>query len=464
MDAQQLRKLKPMLAKYLSEFRDCFSRSEPAENLRVYVNGQLSDLPRKSIEPMADRAEVPPRTLQQFLSRAEWDDALMADRLAEIVARDHAHPMAIGALDETGNPKKGEKTPGVKRQWCGATHKVDNCVVTVHLGYAAGDFHALIGGELFLPEAWSNDRERCRKAGIPDEVVYRPKWQIALELRDWAVARGVRLAWMTADEGYGQAPEFHFALDDRGQSYVLEVPSTFHAWSKRPAVLQKQHHASHGRGSKRRSSRVKAQNLPTLEARNLARYGEAFRRQAWTKFYIKDSTLGPIVWEAKAAPVYLKRDGRPTRAHWLVVARNVLDPKEIKYFVSNAPAGTPLEVLLHVAFSRVWVERCFEEEKGELGLDHFEVRNYRSLKRHLILTAVSHLFLAKVNQKWRGEKSGPDGLPGPRGGRSDRARAVDDRAGADGASGAGGRPDHRDPAPQRKGPAQPRESPQEAAA
>jgi SRSO17 transposase len=464
MDGQQLRKLKPMLDKYLSEYDDCFSRSEPAENLRVYVSGQLSDLPRKSIEPIADRADVPPRTLQQFLSRATWDDALMADRLAEIVARDHTHPMSIGIVDETGNPKKGEKTPGVRRQWCGATHKVDNCVVTVHLSYAAEDFHTLIGSDLFLPEAWSNDRPRCREAGIPDEVVHRPKWQIALELRDGAVACGVRFEWMTADEGYGEAPAFHFALDDRGQRYVLEVPCTFHGWLKRPAVLQKQHHASHRRGPKKRFPRLKAQNLPTLEARNMVRHGEAFRTQPWGKFYVKDSTLGPVVWEAKAACVYLKRDGLPTWPHWLVVARNLLDPKEIKYFISNAPAGTPLEVLLHVAFSRYQVERCFEEEKGELGLDHFEVRHYRSLRRHLILTAVSHLFLAKVREKWRGEKSGPDGLPTPRGGRGDGPVVVADRAGADGSPGEGRRDPDRDAAPQREGPAQPCQSPQEAAA
>jgi len=464
MDARQLRKLKPMLDKYLSEFRDCFSRSEPAENLRVYVNGQLSNLPRKSIEPIADQAEVPPRTLQQFLSRAAWDDARMADRLAEIVARDHAHPMALGIVDETGDPKKGEKTPGVKRQWCGATHKVDNCVVTVHLSYAAGEFHTLIGSDLFLPEEWSNDRPRCREAGIPDEVVHRPKWQIALELRDRAVACGVRFEWMSGDEGYGEAPAFQFALDDRGQRYVVEVPCSFHGWVRQPEVLQKQHHSPHKPGRKPRVPRLKAKNLSTLEARNMVRYCEAFRTQPWKKFYIKDSTLGPVVWEAKAGPVYLKRDGLPTWPHWLVVARNLLDPDEIKYFISNAPAGTPLEVLLHVAFSRYQVERCFEEEKGELGLDHFEVRNYLSLKRHLILTAVSHLFLAKVNQKWRGEKSGPDGLPTPRGGRGDRAFVVADRAGAHGPLGEDRRDPHRDAATQRKGPTQPRESPQEAAA
>ena len=464
MDAQQIRKLKPMLAKYLGEFDDCFSRSEPAENLRVYVSGQLSDLPRKSIEPMADRADVPPRTLQQFLSLAAWDDQLMVDRLAEIVARDHAHPMSIGVIDETSAPKKGDKTPGVKRQWCGAVGKVDNCVVTVHLSYAAGDFHTLLAGDLFLPEDWSEDRERSRQAGIPDAVVHRPKWQIALELRDRAVAHGVHFAWTTADEGYGEVPAFHFALDDRGQRYVLEVPCTFHGWLRRPAVLQKQHHSPHQRGPKPRFPRLKVKNLPTLEARNMVRYCDEFRTQPWQKFYVKDSTLGPVVWEAKAVPLYLKRDGLPTWPHWLIVARNVLDPSEVKYFVSNAPAGTPLEVLLWVAFQRYHVERCFEEEKGELGMDHFEVRHWRSLRRHLILTAVSHLFLAKVHHEWRGEKSGPDGLPTPPGGRGAGALAVADRPGAYELPTEGSRDHHRDAAPQREVPTQPCESPQAAAA
>ena len=118
-----------------------------------------------------------------------------------------------------------------------------------------------------------------------------------------------------------------------------------------------------------------------------------------------------MVWEAKAARFYLKRDGLPTRPHWLIIARNVENPEEVKFFVSNAPAGTPLEVLLHVGFSRRHVERCFEDEKNELGLSHFEVRNYKSLRRHLIITAVSHLFLAKVRQLWRGKKPGVYGLP-----------------------------------------------------
>jgi SRSO17 transposase len=464
MEARQIRKLRPMLDEYLAEFDDCFSRSEPAENLRVYVNGQLSDLERKNIERIADRSGVPPRTLQQFLSLAAWDDELMANRLAQIVARDHGQAMSIGVIDETSDAKKGDKTPGVQKQWCGSLGKVENCVVTVHLSYAAGDFHTLLGGELFLPQAWSDDRERCRAAGIPDDLVHRPKWQIALEQRDWAVAQGVRLEWMTADEGYGEVPAFHFALDDRGQRYVVEVPSIFHGWLQRPEVLVKQHHPPHKKGRKRRYPRLKAKNLPTIEARNMARYCDQFRQQPWEKFYVKDSTKGPVVWQAKAARIYLKRDGLPTWPHWLIVARNALDPKEVKYFVSNAPEGTPLEVLMHVAFQRYHVELCFQEEKSELGMDHFEVRNYKSLIRHLLLTAVSHLFLAKAQQKLRGEKSAADDLPGSPGDFGPGPVAVVDRASARLLPERPGEDHYPDAITQRQGPALPREGPKAAVA
>jgi hypothetical protein len=141
-------------------------------------------------------------------------------------------------------------------------------------------------------------------------------------------------------------------------------------------------------------------------------HSPVLRKIPWEKFYVKDTTKGPVVWETKAARFYLNRDdGLPSRWHWLIIARNIENPEEVKYFVSNATQGTPLEVLLHVGFSRWHVERCFEDEKNELGLSHFEVRNYKSLRRHLIITAVSHLFLAKVHQLWWVEKSPVDGMP-----------------------------------------------------
>jgi len=410
MDARQIQRLEPELAAYLREFDDCFGRVEPTRHLRTYVSGQLSDLQRKSIEPIADAAGTGPRDLQHFLALHQWDDSHMRDTVAHIVARDHAHRCSIGVIDETGHPKKGDRTPGVQRQWCGNTGKQDNCVVTVHLGYVAGDFHCLLDGELFLPQSWAEDRARCRRAHIPDDMTHRPKWKIGLELLDRAVGNGVRFEWLTFDEAYGQVPEFLFELDQRGQRYVAEVARCFTGWLRKPDLLYKNHHRPKT-GRPRKVPRLQAKSPSASSVEDLFHHSPILRAIPWESFHVKDTDKGPIVWEAKAAPFYLKRDGLPTRPHWLIVARNRLNPDEVKFFVSNAPQSTPLEVLLHVAFNRWHVERCFQDEKDKLGLSHFEVRNYVSLRRHWILTAVSHLFLAKMHQRWRGEKTGTDRQP-----------------------------------------------------
>jgi SRSO17 transposase len=458
MEAGEIEALGPALDGYLDEFGDCFGRVEPRAHFRTYVEGQLSDLPRKSVEPIALAAGTPPRTLQQFLSAAKWDAGRMRDRLQRVVARDHAHPRAIGTFDETGYPKKGGRTPGVKRQYCGATGKTDNCVVTVHLAYAApdaadpsGGFRALLDGELFLPEDWAADRARCRAAGIPDDMVHRPKWRIALELVDRAAANGVRFPWLTFDEGYGRAPEFLHALDDRGQWYVGEVPCAFTGWRKAPPVLtgERPGRGGGGRMGRPRTFPRLADGAPAASsARDLFRHSPAFAGQAWQTFHVKDTTTGPAVWRAKAVAFYPKRDGLPARAHWLVVAQNVLDPDEAKYFVSNAPPGTPLEVILYVAFGRWPVERCFEDQKTELGMDHFEVRNYRAVMRHLTITAVTFLFLSRMRQGKRGEKAGPDGVPGPHRRRRPGAVPVDGRPAPAGIPAAAGRGHRLYPGPQ----------------
>ena len=181
MDAKAIEGLEARLRAFLSEYSDCFGRHEPADHLRRYVRGQLSDLPRKSVEPIALQFGTRPRTLQQFLSHAKWDEDRMRQRMQEQVSARYSSPWAVGIIDETSYVKKGEQTPAVQRQHCGAVGKKENCVVTVHLAYAAQQgLRVLLDGELFLPEGWSADRERCRKAGIPDSMVYRPKWKIAL--------------------------------------------------------------------------------------------------------------------------------------------------------------------------------------------------------------------------------------------------------------------------------------------
>src|SRR6266404_23478 len=261
MDAKQIRSLRPKLKSLLNRFDDCFLRSDSRSHLPVYVEGQLSDLPRKNCEPIADAVNMPPRTLQQFLSLLDWNHGLMKTKLQQLVATEHAGPHSIGIIDETACPKKGEKTPGVQRQWCGATGKKDNCVVTVHLAYALEEFHCLLDSELFLPESWSNDRPRCRAADIPDEMVHRPKTDIALELYDRACSNGVVFEWLTFDEGYGKSVGFLAALRERQQRFVAEVPVTFRGWIRPPRVTNRRRSAT---GRPRKRPRLVARSRPFL--------------------------------------------------------------------------------------------------------------------------------------------------------------------------------------------------------
>ena len=412
MDADQIRGLKPMLTRYLKRFGDCFARRDTQAHLPVYVGGQLSDLPAKSCEPIALEAGVAPRTLQEFLSQHKWDESRMRARLQELVVSDHAGPNSIGIIDETSDVKKGDKTPGVQRQWCGKVGKKENCLVTVHLGYATGDFHCLIDGDLFLPESWSEDRERCRAAGIPDDVVYRPKWQISLELYDRSRENGVLFDWLSFDEGYGGKPLFLQGLDGRGQPFVGEVPVTFTGWIHPPRVTDRPFRRHRGRG--RKTPRIVSGSPTASSVKNLLKHSPALRDQPWVRYRIKDGQKGPIVWEVKHTRITTKdEDGLPGIELHLVVARNVLDTDEVKFFVSNAPPETEVSTMLLVAFSRWRVERCFRDQKQEVGLDQWEGRRWLGLQRHLILTCVSYLFLARVREKLREKKSRVDGMPSP---------------------------------------------------
>src|SRR5208283_1537654 len=279
------------------------------------------------------------------------------------------------------------------------------------LAYATGDFHCLLDGELFLPESWSEDRERCRAAGIPDEVVYRPKWKIALELLDRARGNGVVFDWLTFDEGYGGKPEFLREVAGRVQAFVAEVPTTFTGWIREPRVTERPFRRGRGRG--RKTPRLVSGGRPAISVKNMLKYSPELRDQEWLRYRVKDGEKGPMVWEVKHTMITIKdeNDLPGMRVH-LVIARNALKPEEIKFFLSNAAEETSVQTLLLVAFSRWRVERCFEDQKQEVGLDQWEGRRWLGLKRHLILTSVSYLFLARVRKGLRKKKSGPDGLPG----------------------------------------------------
>ena len=305
----------------------------------------------------------------------------------------------------------------MQRQWCGTLGKVDNCVVTVHLGYTRGDFPCLLDGDLFLPESWDGDRARCRAAGIPDSVVYRPKWRIALEQYDRAMANGVRFDWLTFDEGYGGKPEFLQELTSRGQSWVAEVPKSVGGWRVRPRVTERPYRTNRRGRPRTKPRRVGGQPHARRADERLKRH-PALRDVPWTQYRLDDRQKGPSVGEVKHVRFHPKSDGGlPGAAEHLLVARHVLQDAEVKSFRSNAPEGTPTATLLRVALTRHRVERCFQDQKSELGLDHDEWRTYTGLMRHLDLTLVSDLFAMRAVEARRGEKPGVDGAASASGGR-----------------------------------------------
>lgn len=397
MTTEQVTALGPAFARYLRDFRPCFVTARTFEHLGTYCRGLLSDLARKSVEPIALAAGCAVRTLQEFLSQHVWDDGRMRDEIQRRVAREHLpvpgdKPVdgvgTVGWIDETGVAKRGDKTPGVQRQYCGASGKIDNCVVSVHLACRCGDFMAPLDCDLFLPETtWDQARDRCKEAHIPDDVVYRSKWKIALEQIKRAMGNGIRFDWLTFDEWYGAKPGFLSELEGLALVYVCEVPTNLPCFPTYPKYRSLQ------------------RSFAPKRADNAGAFGKPFKGKPWKKVKLARKTLAPQVWEVRSGQVYLARDGKPTeRTYWLIVARNPATD-EVKYFISNAPPRTALLRLLKVAFTRAGVEHVFRLAKTEVGFGHYEGRSYQGLRRHMTLCQLVLLFAAEQTDRLRGEKS-----------------------------------------------------------
>lgn len=384
MTEQEIVALGPAFAAYLRRYRGCFGQDRTAAHFDAYCRGLLSELPRKSVEPIALAAGTAVRTLQEFLVTAKWDHeqarARLQRHLARVLADLPADPLGtVGVIDETSCRKWGGHTPGVQRQYLGCVGKVDNGIVTVHLGVTRGRFQALLDAELYLPKAWDADRPRCRAAGIPDGVRHRPKWRLAVDQWVRLSERGVAFDWLVFDEGYGAAVPLLRFLNLVGQRFVAEVPVNFTV------------RATAG-GPARRAD----QRLTPAQAKRGRRH--RLRRQ----------TLRDAVWRAAAAAVWVA--GRP---HTLVVAINEATA-EVKYFLTNA-TDAPLGRVLAVAFRRAAVEHAFRLGKQEAGLMDYEGRDYTGLTRHLVLALVVLGFVAARTERLRGEKPvghGRAGVPG----------------------------------------------------
>jgi SRSO17 transposase len=382
---------------FLQPYLFCCGFTQTFGHLHTYCRGLLSDLKRKTAEPIALASGCAVRTLQEFLRDHQWQypsvrAQLQRDVGVTLTGLPDDGLGNIGLIDETSALKSGTKTPGVQRQYLGCVGKVDNGIVTVHLGVCKGRYKTLIDAELFLPEDWAKDRERCKAAGIPDDMEYRPKSKIALEELDRAKANEVPLDWLTFDEGYGKAPEFVSGLDERNQRFVGEVPKSLSCLAVN--------------GPRRGpSDKVKGRR-----ADDVVQQSPAFLKQPWLKVKLSRQTMGTQVWEVKAAQVWQMQDKQwSNRTYWLIWARNVVTGEE-KYFLSNASANAKLQTLLRVAFCRWNVEHTFRVGKSELGFTHYEGRNYIGLMRHQTLCLLMQTFVAEHTERLRGEKCrGDDG-------------------------------------------------------
>jgi SRSO17 transposase len=395
MTEQQLEALGPALDDFLRPYLFCCGYTQTFAHLHTYCKGLLSDLQRKTCEPIALASGCAVRTLQEFLRDHLWSFPQVREQLqrqvADVLPTLPADDLGtVGLIDETSALKSGTKTPGVQRQYLGCVGKIANGIVSVHLGVCKGRYKTLFDAELFLSQEWAADKDRRQEAGVPADMVYRPKWQIALEEVDRAVAQKVVFDWLTFDEEYGKAPEFVTGLDDRQLLFVGEVPKILSCL------------AAAGSPS-RPAATVKAR--PAVE---VVQQSPAFLKQRRVRVKLAQQTGGQQVWEVKAAQVWQMQGGQwSARTYWLIWARNVATGEE-KYFLSNAPATAKLERLVRVAFRRWNVEHAIRLAKSEIGFTHYEGRDYTALLRHQTLCLLMLSFVAEHTERLRGEKPGVD--------------------------------------------------------
>jgi SRSO17 transposase len=330
-----------------------FERSEPRQRAMAYLRGLLSPAERKNSWQLAEMGgDTTPYGVQHLLRRALWDPEAVRDALRCYVVQHLRDPAAVLVIDETGFLKKGRHSAGVARQYSGTAGRIENCQIGVFLGYAGRLGQTLLDRELYLPEEWTDDRDRCRRAGIPEDRHFATKPQLARQMLARALAAGVPARWVTGDSVYGDDRRLRMWLEAQPQAYVLAVSGKEYVWL----------------GWQQRQVKTILAALPEA---------------GWTRCSAGDGAKGPRWYDWRWLPVADPVDSAWRR--WLLVRRSLSDPAEVRAYVVFAPEDTPLEEVVQVAGTRWAIEQLFEAAKGEVGLDHYEVRSWTGWYRHMTL-------------------------------------------------------------------------------
>jgi SRSO17 transposase len=330
-----------------------FERAEPRQRAMAYLRGLLSPAERKNSWQLAEvSGDTTPYAFQHLLRRALWDPDAVRDELRRYVLQHLGDSEAVLVIDETGFLKKGRHSAGVARQYSGTAGRIENCQIGVFLGYAGQLGHTLLDRELYLPQEWMNDHDRWRQAGIPEGRGFATKPQLARQMLARAFAAGVPATWVTGDSVYGDDRRLRLGLEAQPQAYALAVSGKEFVWL----------------GWDQRQVKTVLAALPA---------------EGWTRLSAGDGAKGPRWYDWRWLPLADPVD--PAWRRWLLVRRSVSTPQELQAYVVFAPQDTTLEAVVRVAGTRWVIEQLFEAAKGEVGLDHYEVRSWTGWYRHMTL-------------------------------------------------------------------------------
>jgi SRSO17 transposase len=407
MTPDDVRAAAEKLTQFHGRFAPIFGKEQAQDHAYDYVKGLMTCPDRKSIEPIAllvGHGDV--SGLQKFINSAPWQyDEVQAE--VQAAFDEELAPSAagtsigvVGVIDELAFAKKGTHSAGVARQHNGRMGKEDNCQVGVFLIGVTPAGSALLDHRLYLPGPWCEETPealaRREKAHIPEDVAFAPKARIAAELvRGVEVLDQTHLDWVVADEEYGKAGHFHDAMDELGQKYVLEVPTSTTVWTEDPAGCVP---AYSGRG-RRPTALIRAGVL------SVAAIAASLPAGAWQALKVREGARGPLVFEFAAVRAWAMRDQKPGPPVWVLIRRSLGATPEIKYYISNGDAETPLKVLALVACTRFGVEEFFEGCKSYLGMAQYETRSYAGWHHHMALVALAQLFITltrvRLKKSWR---------------------------------------------------------------
>lgn len=398
------------LEEFVEPFARHLVRQEQVRHTKDFVAGLVSDLGRKNTESIAYRHDQDRKDLQHFIGQSPWDHQPLLNELARQVAETLGRSDGVLVFDPSGFPKKGSASVGVQRQWCGRLGKVDNCQVGVYLGYVSAEEHALVNLRLYLPEDWAKDRGRRRKCHVPRKVRFQTRQALALEMLD-EMGSLLPHAWIAGDDEMGRSSAFRRELRERGECYLLAVPS-----NTLVRDLEAEPPAYSGRGAPAKTPFVRVQ-----------RWRASLPQSGWTKVVVRDGEKGPLTVALATCRVLAKSDRRRVGPEELLVVIRSCDEQgkvQHDYYLSNASAETELKEVARVAKAEHRIEECLKRGKSEAGLGDYETRSWLGWHHHQTLSLIATWFLILETRRGKKINACADRSPSPRGHRPVAPRSL----------------------------------------